>query len=429
MERKLRSFELKAEFQKMSHEQLSDYKFLSEFIFNRVGLSLNTVHLKISEPEKLTCWKGIGLRQYPEEIAKLLVFLYKKKDEINSYFEFGVSGGGSFFVIDSFLRAVNPSMGESWGIDSISVDRHFKRFEEYKKINPQANVTSMDSRHLDLKKHYDFCFIDGGHNQVENDYLKVKNFAKIIAFHDIKSPLAPKVGKLWESLDGNKIEFINLDTRFPVSIGIGVILPKEEQMKDQYHKECYKTRYFKRHLDQYRLWENSIGKNIVNIFNIDSVIDLGCGVGSYLEGALQAGCRDIMGIEISYDRAKDFFVEEIKPYIRFGDATIKLNLNRTFDCVMSFEVAEHILPEETNGFVENITSLSNQFIILTAAPPGQGGTGHINLRPKDFWIKLIESKGFILQDQLVDHCISIWKKFDTPHYILRNLMIFKKEGE
>jgi len=63
---------------------------------------------------------------------------------------------------------------------------------------------------------------------------------------------------------------------------------------------------------------------------------------------------------------------------------------------------------------------------LTAAPPGQRGTGHINLRPKDFWIKAVESKGFIFQDQLVDHCIPIWKKFDTPRYILRNLMVFKK---
>jgi len=197
-------------------------------------------------------------------------------------------------------------------------------------------------------------------------------------------------------------------------------------MEKRYHKERYSPKYFKRHLDQYKLWENDIGKSIINIFYINSVIDLGCGVGSYLEGTLQAGCTDIFGVEISFDRAKDFFVDKIKPHIQFGDATIDLNLNRTFDCVMSFEVAEHILPEETEGFINNVTSLSDKFIILTAAPPGQRGTGHINLKPKDFWINAIQSKGFIYKEQMVEHCVSIWKNFDTPWYILRNLMVFKK---
>ncbi len=55
----------------------------------------------------------------------------------------------------------------------------------------------------------------------------MKDHAKIIAFHDIKSHLAPKVGALWDSISGTKIEFLNTDKRFPVPIGIGILVNKE----------------------------------------------------------------------------------------------------------------------------------------------------------------------------------------------------------
>jgi len=226
MAQKLKSFELKKEFQKMKHDELSDYKFLSEFIFHKTGITLPVRQLKIPEPHKLTCWNGLGTRQYPEELAKLLVFLYENKDQINSYFEIGVNAGGSFFVIDSFLRAVNPSMGESLGIDTVSRPRKLAKLTEYHEANPQSSSCIMNSKNLVLKKHYDFCFIDGDHTLAEHDYLKVKDFMKIIAFHDIK--LVPEVNEFWDSLAGNKIEFINSDKRFPIPLGIGVLLPEEK---------------------------------------------------------------------------------------------------------------------------------------------------------------------------------------------------------
>lgn len=221
---KLNPLDFKEEFQKMTSEQLLDYRFLSDFVFYRVGLSLDVKQLHIEEPKKLLCWNGIGLRQYPEEFAKLLVFLYKNRNDINSYFEYGVAGGGSFFVIDSFLRAVNPNMGKTFGIDLRSISRHIELFNEYRDKYPDVDFLEINSTDFHPPGDYDFCFIDGGHNQVESDYARMKEHAKIIAFHDIKSHLAPKVGVLWDSISGTKMEFLNTDNRFPVPIGIGVLI-------------------------------------------------------------------------------------------------------------------------------------------------------------------------------------------------------------
>lgn len=187
----------------------------------------------------------------------------------------------------------------------------------------------------------------------------------------------------------------------------------------------YNDKYYNRHFVQYREWEKSIGKHIFETIRPSSIIDLGCGVGSYLEGAFHAGCKDIKGIELSYDMAKKYIIEDISPYISEGDVTRDLGIDRRFDCVVSFEVAEHIDPNGTEKFIENLTDLSNGYIVMTAAPLGQRGTGHINLRDKTFWIDSIKAKGFLHQCELVELFWPIWKTFGTERYILKNLMVFK----
>lgn len=201
----------------------------------------------------------------------------------------------------------------------------------------------------------------------------------------------------------------------------------------QFSIHKYGTRYYRRHLDQYREWEIKIGKTIVETFKPSSILDLGCGVGSYLEGALQSGCKDILGIEIAFEKAKEFLVKDITPFIQDGDITIDLKLNRSFDCVMSIEVGEHIEPSGTNGFIDNLTKLSTKYILLTAAPPGQGGTGHINLREKEWWIQEIKNRGWTFRQDFVDSFIKKWSEIQKElppgqhlHYIIKNLMVFTK---
>ena len=188
----------------------------------------------------------------------------------------------------------------------------------------------------------------------------------------------------------------------------------------------YDNRYFKKKYKKYRVWENEIGKYIVDVFGLKSILDLGCGIGSYLEGSSSAGCKDICGVELKYGNAKKYIVKSIFPYIKYGDVTKNINLKHKFDCVISFEVAEHINPNGTDIFVNNLVKYTNKYIIFTAAPPGQPGRGHINLRKRNFWIKLIESKGVVYDEKIVKKCKKEWEQFDVPIYILKNLIIFKK---
>jgi len=175
-------------------------------------------------------------------------------------------------------------------------------------------------------------------------------------------------------------------------------------------------------------WEFLFGVGLVEILEIKSLVDFGCGLGVFLAGALSTGKIDkLIGYEYCYDNAKKYLSETIKSYIHYGNVMEKIDCG-TFDCSLSIEVAEHILTEKSDMFVTNISESSNKYIVLTAAPPGQGGTGHINEQLKQFWIDKIENVGFKLDETTQSLLIKYAKekRIGLPKYIKRNLMVFKK---
>jgi len=188
----------------------------------------------------------------------------------------------------------------------------------------------------------------------------------------------------------------------------------------------YDSKYYRWHLEKCRLWETYVAHDIIKRYEITSMIDFGCGIGSFLEGALDCGLTHIAGIEINLEVAKDYMPYRIVPYIFAKDVTDPINMGK-FDCSWSFETAEHIKPEGTIQFIKNIAS-AKRFIILTAAPPGQPGRYHINCRPQKFWINNIINEGFIYLEKDVEKTLKIWNSWRTkiPDYIKNNLMIFKQ---
>ena len=73
------------------------------------------------------------------------------------------------------------------------------------------------------------------------------------------------------------------------------------------------------------------------------------------------------------------------PFIFYGDVGQPIDCGK-FQCAMSIEVAEHIMPDQSENFINNLVNAATDLIVLTAAPPDQPGTYHINCREYSFWI-------------------------------------------
>lgn len=153
-----------------------------------------------------------------------------------------------------------------------------------------------------------------------------------------------------------------------------------------------------------------------------SVLDLGCGIGSYLLGALNKGSL-VCGIEISPE-AKKYTDKKVAGKINYHDATYDdIRFHLKFDCVICLETAEHIEPDKSRQLILNICDNSGKRILFSAAPPGQDGTGHINCQPKEYWIDLFAKYGRTPLESTTEHIAANWKKLGAPDYIVKNLIV------
>jgi 2-polyprenyl-3-methyl-5-hydroxy-6-metoxy-1,4-benzoquinol methylase len=167
-----------------------------------------------------------------------------------------------------------------------------------------------------------------------------------------------------------------------------------------------------------------VAKIIISYFNPSSIIDIGCGSGIYLKAFNDLGIKDLLG----YDGSENAIKTSLLPgKIKIYDLRKPLKLDQKFDLCICIEVAEHIENKYSEQLIETLTNLSDT-IFFTAAPPGQGGTDHINEQPNSFWIDIFEKKGFRFINFLTNKIRKEMKENKVIFWIANNLMIFKKEA-
>ncbi|GAG24232.1 unnamed protein product, partial [marine sediment metagenome] len=118
--------------------------------------------------------------------------------------------------------------------------------------------------------------------------------------------------------------------------------------------------------------------------------------------------------------------DDVVDYIKVRDLTKPSRLKRVMDVAVSLEVAEHIDEKYADIYVKNITKNSDN-LVFSAATPKQGGVGHINEQPHEYWIEKIVACGFVVDEKRT--------KLFRKHLILtnankwycNNIIVFRKQ--
>ena len=105
-----------------------------------------------------------------------------------------------------------------------------------------------------------------------------------------------------------------------------------------------------------------------------SLLDVGCGTGTWLKAAIDLGIPDVFGVDGVEVPADKLHVQDEK--IRHQDLTRPWNLNKRFDAVICLEVAEHLDSAFAHILIDALVQHSDQ-IYFSAACPGQTGQHHV----------------------------------------------------
>jgi len=159
---------------------------------------------------------------------------------------------------------------------------------------------------------------------------------------------------------------------------------------------------------------------IAKMLGTKSVLDVGCATGHWLKCFSDIGA-DVYGLEGSMNTLNHLLIP--RESVSIFDLRDKYATKHDVDLVLSIEVAEHIEPFFAGNYVDVLTMHDSKYIVMTAAPPGQGGTGHVNLQPKEYWVEKMGYKGYKrdseLEDQIYQWCKEGRETQDAPHELKR----------
>ncbi len=171
---------------------------------------------------------------------------------------------------------------------------------------------------------------------------------------------------------------------------------------------------------------------LLKFLNVDSIVDVGCGSGAWLKSGLKLGIKNAIGIDLPSSLSLIQTNSDFQGYLNDKSLTL-IERDLVSDCITKFpsadvafclEVAEHLPSDVANSLIKLLTDSSN-FVVFSAAQPGQGGTFHINERPLEHWIRQFAKCGFEAFDPFRK---ALGINPNVPRFYALNTLFFAKKN-
>lgn len=161
---------------------------------------------------------------------------------------------------------------------------------------------------------------------------------------------------------------------------------------------------------------------LMELVHPKSVVDVGCGTGSWLSVFKKFEVEKVIGLDGAYidPTLLQISQEEFLPM----DLSQSFSLSEMFDLALCLEVAEHLPARCAHGLVNSLARLS-PFIFFSAAVPGQGGAQHINEQWPEYWESLFLETGYLMLDPIRP---LIWQNPHVAWYYRQNCFFFARRS-
>ena len=161
---------------------------------------------------------------------------------------------------------------------------------------------------------------------------------------------------------------------------------------------------------------------VVGLLAPRSVLDVGCGRGTWLAVFSDRGVGEIVGLDGPHIAATDLEI----PSAAFvsHDLLQPFDLGRRFDLAVSLEVGEHLDPGLAPAFVSALVAHAPA-VLFSAAIPFQSGAGHVNERWPSYWADLFAAHGFAPFDIVRP---AVWGDDQVAFWYAQNTMLYVEES-
>ncbi len=192
--------------------------------------------------------------------------------------------------------------------------------------------------------------------------------------------------------------------------------------RTQAEMEDYRQRFYaNRHSRTVYSAETVLDRLFTLVPGIRSVVDVGCGVGTWLHVSLNKGVKDILGIDGPWVNRGLLVIPEECFLVR--DLSDEIILPKRYDLAISLEVAEHIPAAQVHTYARSLVSLSDT-VLFSAAIPCQGGRNHVNEQWPEYCYSLFQGYGY---DCLDVFRMAIWNDEGIRPWYRQNLLLFMQK--
>ena len=151
---------------------------------------------------------------------------------------------------------------------------------------------------------------------------------------------------------------------------------------------------------------------------IRSVVDVGCGVGTWLHQFHIHGVERIIGIDST--QYPDALIQIDPTEFQRRDNLEQIYLNERFDLALSLHLGERLAGPSATELVKSLARASD-LIIFGAAIPGQNSLSAPHERWPSYWAALFEKQGFVCFDVIRG---DIWYDERVDWWYRQNTFVF-----
>ncbi|KAK7461566.1 hypothetical protein BaRGS_00038683 [Batillaria attramentaria] len=164
--------------------------------------------------------------------------------------------------------------------------------------------------------------------------------------------------------------------------------------------------------------DEPLARAISELLKGKAVAGFGDGPGMYKEIHDR---RRLMASYHAYDGSP--YIENVtNNMVKFMDLTIPQYGLPLYDWVVCLEVAEHIPHKYQDVFLDNIARHARSGIIMSWAPPGQGGLNHINEQSREEVQRIMKNIDFALDL----NSTKVLRDASSVNWLKRNVKVYRR---